>query len=351
MSDGEQLLLIVSLIYLSGCLFWVDRRTMLFTSWFGSKWKAVSTDFRWGNSSGSVSFLNPLPPLGFSVVSRLMPVSLSPTNIVAYNAQTIGNSGRPRQSAKIASITPEAKFTRRGSELLVDGRAFCDIGDIVTAHKLTVLLNNIRHREVDAREEIIGEFWKERLDVRKTKKTVRVAMGASRSLRLFCSVSVLALFGLLPSIAIRYNVGFAVLLGAVALILSALIVCMRYLSCHRVNYPACKLGLGGDLAKMLLCPPTALRVCDLIMWKLSARLDILPVAFLLLHGAPREEFLSGYLSDLESPNIPEGLSDVVGETCLWQNREILKICISMIPRLGKFVETESKLKNHEGKEY
>ena len=133
MSDGERLLLFLSLIYLVDCLLWVDRRTILFASGFGGRWRGVVADYLWGNSSGRLFLLNPLPPLGFLFVARLLPVSLSPTSLVAFNLQTVGNSGRPPQSGRMARIEPGTEFSREGSELLVDGRPFCDVRDAETA--------------------------------------------------------------------------------------------------------------------------------------------------------------------------------------------------------------------------
>ena len=337
MSDGEQLLLILSLMYLSGCLLWIDRRTILFASGLGRVWKAVVADYRWGNSSGRVFLLNPFPPLGFMFISHLLPVSLSPTNIVAYNVQTIGNSGRPSQSRRMVPITSNTKFSRKGSELVVDEKPFCDIGDIETAHKLVVLLNKVKECEMPERERAISGFWSERLDVRRTKKLIRTALAASRLMRLACSFAFFLFFAVIPLISIRFGVDFAVVISAPTMLLSALLVCSLYLLCHWRHYPAFRRGLGGDLAKMMLCPPTALRAGDLIMEKLSVRLDALPVAALLLRGAGREAFLREYLADLEAEDAPDDLPDAIRETCLWQNRTILRVGVATIGGLKRFM--------------
>jgi len=336
MSDGEQLLLILSLIYLSGCLRWVNRRTVLFASGTGRKWKAVVADYRWGNSSGRVFLLNPFPPLGFLFMAKLLPVSLSPTNIVAYNMQTVGNSGRPPQSGRMASITATTKFSRKGSALMVDGKSFCDIGDVMTAHKLVVLLNKIKCCDEVSREEAICDFWKARLNVHTAKESIRMVMNASRHMRLFCSFVFIVTFAALPLISIWFGVGLTVLLGVGILFLSALIICRLYLSCHRRYYPTFKEGLWGDLMKMALCPPTALRANDLIMEKLSSSLDALPSAALLLNGTERDLFLTEYIADLESNDIPDDKPDIIRSTCSWQNQMILKIGMSEIPMLKRF---------------
>ena len=336
MSDGEQLLLILSLIYLSGCLLWINRRTILFASGLGRNWKAVVADYRWGNSSGRVFLLNPFPPLGFLFMSKLLPISLSPTTIVAYNAQTVGNSGRPPQSRRTALIAPSMRVSRRGSVLIVEGKSFCDIGDTETAHKLVVLLNKIKVLDECSREREICDFWRTRLNVHRSKQEIRGIVIASRNMRLFCSLLFIVTFLILPLASIRLGIGLTVLLGAGMLLSFALAICLMYHSCHRRYFPTCKDGFWGDLTKMMLCPPSAIRACDLIMEKLSARLDALPLAVLLLHGVERDIFFSEYLADLESAYIPDDMPDIVRSTCLWQNQTILRIGIAEIPMLKRF---------------
>jgi hypothetical protein len=342
MSDGEQLLLLLSLIYLSGCLTWVDRRTIVFATWFGGAWKAVVANCCWGNSSGSVWMQNPLLPFGVAFTCRLLPVSISPSNIVVYNVQTIGDLGRPRQSRKVAQIVPRAKFSRCGSELHVDGQLFCDIGDAMTAHELVVLLNKIKTRDESMRTRAISDFWTGRLSVRRTKEAIRQMLSICRPLQMFSATIFGFLFLVLPVLAVQYNVGLTVLLGAVLLFVAAVVICFRYRACRARCCPALDVGFGGDFAKMILCPPTALRVTDLILMKLSARLDALPLAILLLRGESRERFLKRYLADLQTPDVPESLPEAVRETCLWQNRMIVQLVVTMVPGLSRFVNAMSR---------
>ena len=220
---------------------------------------------------------------------------------------------------------------------MVDGTPFCDIGDVETAHKLVILLNKIKGRDEAARERAISGFWTERLDVRRTEKQIRAVLAATRPVRLVCSLAFFLFFAAVPLTSFWFGVDFSVVIGAVTMLLSALLICSLYLSCHWRHYPTFRRGLGGDLVKMMLCPPTALRACDLIMEKLSVRLDGLPVAALLLNGADREAFLKKYLENLESADFPDDLPDAIRETCLWQNRTILKIGVAAISGLKRFV--------------
>ena len=149
--------------------------------------------------------------------------------------QTVGNSGRPPQSGRMASIAPITKFSRKGSALMVDGKSFCDIGDSTTAHKLVVLLNKIKGFDEVSRARAICDFWKTRIGVRNAKKSIRMAMTASRDMRLFCSLVFIVTFAVLPLISIRFGIGLTVLLGAGILLLSALIICRLFFSCHSLT--------------------------------------------------------------------------------------------------------------------
>ena len=349
MSDGEQLMLILSLIYLSGCFIWVDRRIVLFCSWFGGKWSAIVNDYRWGNSSGRPYLLNPFPPLGCLFAPQLLSVSVSPKFIVAYNLQSVGNSGRPRHTRKIAQITAETHFARNGAQLVVNGKNFCDVGDLATVHKLVILLNAIKWLEEPDREKKIREYWHDRLNLGKTRKYVHKMIADCQSLRFRCTFSVVLFFVVFPLLSLRFGVGFAVLLGAVTMLLAAALICKSYYSLHRRYYPIFKGELLGDMFRMMLCPPTAFRACDGSMRKLSARLDILPMAMLLLRGEARTEFMNEYIANLETPDIPEGLPEDIRETCLWQNRMILDVGNKIVRRInmisrsegpGAIVETE-----------
>ena len=60
--EGQTLLLILVLLYLSECLIWVKRESVAFVSAWGRRWK-LSVPPSWlGNASGGILFLNPLPP-------------------------------------------------------------------------------------------------------------------------------------------------------------------------------------------------------------------------------------------------------------------------------------------------
>ena len=325
MSDGAQLLLVLAVIYLSACLKWVDRRMVVFASGWGRRWRAAVADYRFGNGSGSVMLLNPLPPLGFYLPARPLPLSISPRRIVACNFQSFGNCGRPRQSRRVAEIAADTQFARHGTTLAVNGKFFCNFEDVTTAHRITQLLNSVKGRDESARAKIIERFWRDRLDLGNAKRTIRSALAAVSGLRLFNSLGVLLIFCFLPWSAFRFGLGIAVLAGAAILLVWGVFNCTACYLQHRRFYPLLKPELGSDIFKMALCPLTALRCCDVISKKIAAALDPLPVAVLLLRGEERQSFITAYRKDLEEMEFPAAFPDPLRETCLWQQQAILRV--------------------------
>ena len=70
--EGETLLLILILLYLSECLIWVKRESVAFVSAWGGRWRLAVPPSWMGNANGGILFLNPLPPGGTSVPVALV---------------------------------------------------------------------------------------------------------------------------------------------------------------------------------------------------------------------------------------------------------------------------------------
>src|ERR1051325_3325397 len=101
MTEGQTLLLILILVYLSDCLIWVKRESVAFVSVWGGRWRLTVPASWLGNSNGAVIFLNPVPPAGRIFLSHLLPISISPSGICAYNLQTLPSETRsPTQTGQ-----------------------------------------------------------------------------------------------------------------------------------------------------------------------------------------------------------------------------------------------------------
>ena len=123
--EGQTLLLILVLLYLSECLIWVKRESVAFVSAWGRRWRLAVPPSWMGNANGGILFLNPLPPSGRVFLSHLSPVSMSPTGICAFNIQTLPSEARsPYQSGQFLPFNQIKDSGSDGSYLVINKEKF-----------------------------------------------------------------------------------------------------------------------------------------------------------------------------------------------------------------------------------
>jgi hypothetical protein len=66
MSDEQTLLVVIAVIYLADCVFWIPRQGFGFTRWISGKWNVRRPSVLIGNHRGGIGFVNPFPPLGLA---------------------------------------------------------------------------------------------------------------------------------------------------------------------------------------------------------------------------------------------------------------------------------------------
>ena len=124
-SEGQTLLFILILLYLSECLIWVKRESVAFVSAWGSRWRLSVPPSWMGNASGGILFLNPLPPAGRVFLSHLSPISISPSGICAFNIQTLPSEARsPYQSGQFLSFNKIKDSSSDGAYLVINKEKF-----------------------------------------------------------------------------------------------------------------------------------------------------------------------------------------------------------------------------------
>lgn len=82
MTEGQTLFLILSLLYLSECVVWMGKRTVLFSAWRGSDYRIFFASERFGNNNGGLALLNPFSPLGINFLGHWIPLSIPPDGVV-----------------------------------------------------------------------------------------------------------------------------------------------------------------------------------------------------------------------------------------------------------------------------
>src|SRR5919106_1576963 len=153
MTDGQTLLLILILVYLSDCLIWVKRESVAFISIWGGRWRLTVPASRLGNSNRAVMFLTPPPPAGRIHLSHLLPTSISPSGICAYNLQTLPSEARsPAQTGRFLPFGKITNATTDGVYLLVNDERFAKCATAKQAKTLAKLIGEMAKASTSKRE-------------------------------------------------------------------------------------------------------------------------------------------------------------------------------------------------------
>jgi len=330
-TDGQLLLLILWLVYVTDCFVWLDKHSVMMITWWGRKWKALTASPHFGSSSGGAVILNPISPFGSFCLTRLLPVSISPERIFAYNSQTVADGGRPQQTAQAFSFSEISGVSTRETELLINGQAFCDLRDHEAAQNLARLIEQLRQAPTERRQVLIREFWAHRLDLNIVREKIEQGMNGIVGLRFSCAVLFCILYAVIPFSAFHYGVTRLIVPGAIGMVLLAIPITFEYYSIHRRRYPLLKSDRMTHAIKMMLCPPVAIRAPDLLMAKAVSSLDSLALASVLLRGSMRKRFITRYIRDMQHPLAPEHDAEALTATCMWQNNAIIEAASKHIP--------------------
>lgn len=337
MTDGQWLLLILSLIYLSDCYLWLDKHAVLFISWWGRGWRADAASPNLSSASAGPAVLNPLPPFGRFFVGRVLPVSISPGHIAAYNSQTPSRAGRPRQSGQVVAIDEIRRVESRDGALWINGARFCGCHHEAAAETLAQLIQTLSSTPAPERAEAIELHWARRLDAAAVRSEAAELEQKLWLLRDLCSLLFLCAYVVLPILSLRLGVNRVVIPGGLALLaISALVACLYY-RLHRSIHPSSRADAIIQSVRMVLCPPIAIRAPDHLWRGAQLGRDPLALANALLPGPAGGEAASAMLRDLRRPLSLEIADPPLEEICAWQNETVLRVASKVIPELAETI--------------
>lgn len=330
MTDGQTLLLVLVLVYLSDCLIWVKRESVAFVLSWGGRLRLTVPPSWLGNAKGGLLFLNPAPPAGRIFTSHLVPISISPSGICAYNLQTLPTEARsPAQTGQYLSFNQIKKAATDGVYLVVNGEKFAKCATSPQAKMLSGIIRELSKTATSKRERVV-RAWLERqfaLDqassrLEEGKATVGAIQELSVILFLFLYVFapvLMSVFGVLPLI---------IPVGVVMVILAVLTGVMFYRA-HKQLFPSEGSERYEHLVKMILCPPVAIRAADLLTRNLLA--DYSPVVLAsVLAGAGEQQFVRAFVFDLQHPLKHEVVDETAEQTMRWSVDAQLELCLRFL---------------------
>lgn len=332
-SDGQTLLLILALLYLTECLIWVKKQSVAFVSVSGRRWR-VATPISWlGNANGAMLILNPLPPPGRIFLSHLLPISISPSGVCHFNSQTFPSGSRTAtQTGEFVSFSEITKADADGSYLLLNGQKFAKCATPMQAKALASIVETVRSAKPSRREALLRSWVTKQFDARAATRLWHEAEKSIGVIRWACSLFFVFMFVGSPILVTLYGLEQLIIPLAVGMLLLALQIAILFYRAHRRLYPAESQERLENMVKMVLCPPISLRAADVLTRNLLAEYSPIVVANVLAGAGGGQQFARDFVLDLQHPLKHEVTEDKALETISWMNAAQLKACVEHVER-------------------
>jgi hypothetical protein len=329
-TEGQTLLLILILLYLSECLIWVKRQSVAFVSASGERYRVAFPRVWLGNANGGVLFRNPLPPAGGLFLSHLSPISISPTGICAFNLQTLPSGARsPNQTGRFLPFSKITHYESDGAYLLVNQEKFAKCATTKQARILAALIGALvktspSKREALARKWIAGQFAAD-----DAAAVLRVGEAAIKPVQWMSSILFLFLFVSAPLLVSSFGLERLIIPVASVMVLLAILTGVLFYRTHRKLYPAETTERFENLVKMILCPPAAIRAADVLTRNLLAEYSPVVLAG-VLKGSGEQQFVRAFILDLQHPLKHEVLDETAEQIINWTTSQQLSICLDQV---------------------
>lgn len=335
MNEGATLYLLLWLLYLSECFIWVRKQSVAFVSPWHKQWSVVAASSFLANSRGGALLLNPFFPATRVLVCSLSPVSISPGGICAFNGQSFLDRARPVQNPHYFAFDEIQSCTRNDRRIMVNKVAFADCADLAESQRLEVLINKAVHTAAAQRQLIVRQFIVQRFAKAEALDVLGKALAQLRSLEILCSIFFPLLFILVPVLALRYSLEEVIIPAAILMIGFAVAIASLFYYHHKSLWPASSAERFSIVAKIILCPPGAIRAVGHFTANIVSAYDPVVIASLL----PPDEmkrFISAYVRDLQF-SLKDELDAPAKEIAQWYRAEISS-------QVMDYVKTRTKLR-------
>lgn len=304
MTDEQQLIIIMGVLYLLECLKWVPLNSIVLKSYNGYRFGVGIPSMIFGNAGGGLVFLNPLPPLGIYFKCYLNPVSISPKAIFSFISSSFETNGRPNQSERLALLKEIKNIEIYNKEILINNELFVNCQSASIASKLKDLIEKLLLLSESDREIEIKSFINESFKKDAIEKKLRQFNKKTLFLKILCNLFFLYLFGIIPYYIFYIN------LVNLYLPLLAIMICftgaISIESCfvERKIFGSHNQKQLGRLLRLFLYPFAAVRALDDLSVRLFEEFNILACASLLCNHESFKDIAGKILRDLHYPVIP-----------------------------------------------
>jgi hypothetical protein len=300
LSDGQELFLVLCLLYLSDCFCWVRRTAVLFTAPFCRRWQLAKPSAHLGNARGHLYFLNPAPPLGEAFLAGWSPFSVSPAGVCDFTLGAPPTGGRAAFTGNVVTYEEIEKATTDGRDLLLNGREFATCADPLQAKAYAALLLKLRSQDAAQRAKTIERHLQGRFAKSKASRAIKRARLLASNVRTWALFFFVLMYVTIPLLTFVHDLRYLLLPAAGVYLLGAWIIAFLYSRAHKALFPELKGERIGNVVKMCGCPPLALRAADLVTLHALSAFHPLVLAHLLQVPAARS-VAATFLRDLRHP--------------------------------------------------
>ena len=340
--EGETLLLILILLYLSECLIWVKRESVAFVSAWGGRWRLAVPPSWMGNANGGILFLNPLPPAGRVFLSHLSPVSISPSGICAFNSQTLPSEARsPYQSGQFLPFSKIKDSASDGSYLVINKEKFTKCATTKQAHALAGLIAAMAKASVSKRENMARTWVVKQFAADDAAAVLKESEKLIKPIQEMGVILFLFLFLFTPSLAFTFGLSPLIIPVAVVMVALAVEIGIMFHRAHKKLYPAESSERLESLVKMILCPPVSIRAADILTKNLLAQYSPIVLAS-VLPGSGEQQFVRSVILDLKHPLRHEVSEADAEKTIAWTANEQLNVCLDQVKK-GRYLKPDELL--------
>jgi hypothetical protein len=300
MGDGETLLLVLSLLYISDCVIWIGNQSVAFFSPWRRRWRIAFGNSFIGNARGSLFVLNPLPPFGRIFLSHLPPVSLSAEGVCNFNPKTLFRLGRGSHSGRAVRFSEISSAMADGVYLLINGLRFAKCATARQAQTLSELINGAIVADEPSRNGLIQDYLRGQFALPEAREILEKVNHLIKPIQFTCMAFFLFLFVVAPVLINVYGLPRLIVPTAFMIIAFAIQITVMFYFAHRELYPKETQERIINALKMVLCPPVSIRATDLLTKNLLSDYSPMVLAS-VLPGTQSRNFMRAFILDLQHP--------------------------------------------------
>ena len=333
-SDSDQLIAVLALLYLADCLRWCRRGVVGLRAFAGRRFRATLASRAVGNARAGLLWANPLPPLGTLAAVEPWPVALSGEGLATVEPLELDRGPREVFTPLAKRWSEIERVAARGKALVIDGAEFAQCSSELGASRLAARVERVRAAKEGEREALIERELVAQFDPRAAEAALGRFESSTKLLRGVSIALTLFLIALTP--LVLHEVGLELswrwlLAGLLVLHFAAVVVFSRT---YRALHAGDRAGWLASLLQVAISPPQAARAIDFAAW--PALCDAHPLAAAgLVDDSDRRAIARAVLLDALHPReAPERIGELARRVSAEHRARLAALARKRLAELG-----------------